>query len=427
MTAWQVILPWLPAMAALLIVSALFSGSEAAYFSLRSNDLRELKRRGGWGRFAARLSRDPETLLSVILFWNLMVNMVYFSIAGIVGSRLESSAEAGGGTAAVTFTAASLLTIIFCGEMVPKSIAVLAPTRIAMLAGLPMTLAVRITRPVLPTIRMGNLVARRLLWPTFAPEPEISLDDISRAIELGTDDAALAQREQTALKVLVALAAMRVDECMTPRSRLQTVRLPLNLSSFPEGLSDTDYLLVMESEGEIIVGAIDVSTLRPSHLDDISEAMDPVIYVPWSSTVSSTLDFLRQQEVSVAVVVNEFGDNIGILSIDDIVHQVVLGQVERSATIGTPSIREVGEKRWMVQGETSLRRLSRVASVALPEGRGVSVAGMMTRLLSRPPRIGDSCPWSDLMMTVVENLDDDQLLIEVIHRDAPQADQGVIE
>ncbi len=334
MTSWQIILPWILPMAALLVVSGLMSGSEAALFSLRRRDLKQLRAGGGGGKLAADLLADPERLLSGILFWNLLVNMTYFAMVGIVGGRLERSADGGTG-AAVSFTLANLLIVIFFSEMLPKSLAVLAPRRIAKLCGVPLTIALRILRPVLPIIRIANLATRRLIWPGFQPEPEIDLEAIGRAIDLGTGDTALAMREQSALKNLVQLADLRVDACMRPRSSLTLCSPPITpeslsqmLTTAPDGPPPCGYLLVIEPGGDHIIGSLNAEQLRPSQLANATSMIDPVCYVPWSSSVSSALDQLQSQRLSVAVIVNEFGDTIGMLSIEDIVQQILTGRLE---------------------------------------------------------------------------------------------------
>jgi putative hemolysin len=340
-SSWQIILPWVLPMAILLVASGLMSGSEAALFSLRRRDLKQLQAGGGTGKLAADLLANPERLLSGILFWNLLVNMTYFAMVGIVGGRLERS-EVGGTGAAVTFTLANLLIVIFFSEMLPKSLAVLAPRRIASLCSLPLTIAIRILRPVLPVIRLANLATRRLIWPGFQPEPEIDLEAIGRAIDLGTGDTALAMREQSALKNLVQLADLRVDECMRPRSSLTLCSPPI----LPEAISRTfdrsvegqpanGYLLVTEPGGDHIVGSLNVEQLRPSQLNNPTAMIEPVGYVPWSSNVSGVLDLLQRQRISVAVVVNEFGDTIGMLSIEDIVQQILTGRFEHHAIVET--------------------------------------------------------------------------------------------
>lgn len=339
MTAWQIILPWLVPMVLLLITSALMSGSEAALFSLRGRDLKSMQKGNRAARIAAGLLRKPEELLSGILFWNLLVNMTYFTLVSIVGAKLEGSPQAGTGVA-VSFTVANLLIVIFFSEMLPKSLAVLAPKRISTLCGIPIAIALRVVRPALPLVKTINLVTRRLIWPGFEPEPEIDLDAIGRAIDLGTGDTALAKREQTALKNLVQLADVRADQCMRPRSTLVVCAPPITAEDLSEtfallnqGSPATGYMLVVEPGGDHIVGALNVEQLRPSQVDQPTAAIEPVCYVPWSSSVSKVLDLLQQQKLSVAVVVNEFGDTIGMLSTDDIVHRILIGRFEHQSSL----------------------------------------------------------------------------------------------
>ncbi|MEO1529812.1 MAG: CNNM domain-containing protein, partial [Planctomycetota bacterium] len=181
---------WLVPMVVLILLSALFSGSEAALFSLSTRQRRHLSRGGRGGRVASGLLGDSERLLSAILFWNLLINMTYFAIASIVAGRLEAS-ETSGTTVAFGFTAVSLLAIIFLSEMLPKSIAVLSPTRTSVLVAIPLDVFVRLVSPLLGTVKTANVLASRLLWPSFRSETDIDLADIERAVELGTHDAAL--------------------------------------------------------------------------------------------------------------------------------------------------------------------------------------------------------------------------------------------
>ena len=134
---WQVILPWLVPMIVLMFLSAFFSGAEAALFSLSGRDRRALARGPLGGRVAIKLLEDPESLLSTVLFWNLLINMTYFAIAAIIGAKLEPKGPA----VVAGFTLLSLVAIIFFSEMLPKSVAVLSPRRISRLAGPPLVVA----------------------------------------------------------------------------------------------------------------------------------------------------------------------------------------------------------------------------------------------------------------------------------------------
>ncbi len=393
-------------MGVLILLSALFSGSEAALFSLSHRNRKSLPRDGIGGRIAAHLLEDPERLLSAILFWNLLINMTYFAIAAIVGAKLELD-DTAGRTVAIAFTMLSLLAIIFFSEMLPKSLAVLAPIRLSVLVGPPLSMAVRLVSPVLPLVAVTNLAASRLIWPTFEPEPEIDLADIERAIELGTDDAALLQRERMALRGLVEMAETRVSELMRPRNKLWFCSDLSDRSVVVENMPPSGYLMVTDAKGEMIVKAIGVRMLRPSQLDDLESVAEPVIYVPWSALVSQVLDQLNEEDRSVAVVVNEFGELVGAVSIDHILRRVLAPRQGADGNFfGAADVQQIAPDHYRVLGTASVRSLAKQLETDV-SGEGITtVAGYIQRHNERLPRVGDAAPMGRFTLTVIEQQDD---------------------
>ncbi len=181
------IMPWLIAMIILVGCSAFFSASEAALFCLRRKDRRLLAAGNRAQRIAERLLSDPDRLLSAVVFWNLIINIAYFAIASITGIQLERNPHVGH-SAVVGFTFGSLVVIIFFSEMLPKSLAVLQARTLASLVSIPLAAAVRAVDPLMPTLRLVNLLSRRLIWPRLEPERYLEVADLERAIELSTSD-----------------------------------------------------------------------------------------------------------------------------------------------------------------------------------------------------------------------------------------------
>lgn len=403
-------------MAVLILLSALFSGSEAALFSLTPQHRRKLPRSGVGGRAADRLLGDSEKLLSAILFWNLLINMIYFAIASIVASRLDAS-EDGGASVALVFTGASLLTIIFFSEMLPKSLAVLSPMQASILIAPPLSLAVRLVSPILPLVKTSNLLASRLLWPSFEPENEIDLVDIERAVEYGTDDAALVQRERLALRSLVEIAEMRASELMRPRSKLHVVESPIDADALFSQTPPGGYAIITDESGEMMTGALGVRLLRPSQMDGFEELVEPVIYVPWSAPVARVLDQLNEKDVSVAIVVDEYGDGIGALSIDRIFRRMLAPHGDNFLDdTNAMAIEQIGDDSYRVVGSVSLRQLAKQLGVEVPDSSIATVAGYVQRHNERLPRLGDQAILHNFHLTVVEENDGD-LRLEVRPRE----------
>ncbi|MEL7267511.1 MAG: DUF21 domain-containing protein, partial [Planctomycetota bacterium] len=280
---WRVAGPWFIPMGLLILASAFFSGSEAALFSLRPHDRRALRRTSSLGRAADDLLEEPERLLSVVLFWNLLINIVYFAIASIVGGRLSSTES--GSAAAIVFTIGSVLTIIFFSEMLPKSLGVVSPVRYALFVARPLEWSVSLIAPILPLLRGVNTICSRIIWPGFEPESELDLADIERAIQLGeTVDPTLTAGEGITLAELVRMADVRVTECMLPRSRFDVYPPDVQIDDLTEGIPEDGFLYLSGADDDATISsrpelqvaqAIDIDLLRPSQLDDLAGAAEP--------------------------------------------------------------------------------------------------------------------------------------------------------
>ncbi|MCR9297172.1 MAG: CNNM domain-containing protein, partial [bacterium] len=155
---------YLPGVLALLLLSGFFSGSEAAFFSLTPAQRRRLAKGKRTERIAATLLARSERLLMGVLFWNLAINIAYFSLAS------QASLKAGESSAAL-LSLVALIVIILFGEFIPKSIAVTYPLFVVRLVVLPLAFSIRLVDIFLPTVRVINEASRRLIWPGFKAEP----------------------------------------------------------------------------------------------------------------------------------------------------------------------------------------------------------------------------------------------------------------
>lgn len=412
------VLTWLIAMLVLMCCSAFFSASEAALFYLRGSELRALKQGNSGERAAAHLLADPERLLSAVLFWNLVINVAYFAIVSIVGLRLGERPDLGS-SGTVAFSFGALLVMIFCSEMLPKSIGVLRPRRLAALLSIPLAVAVRMVDPLMPTLRLVNLLSRRLIWPTFEPEPYLEVTDLERAIQLSTTDAELVEQEQQVLQNIVMLSDIRVDELMRPRMQFMTFRPPVHLDDLAGQLTPSGYLLVTEPHTDEVVAAVHLTALSDVAPDHLEHYAEPVVYVPWCTTVANTLEQMQSRDREVAAIVNEFGETIGILTFEDILDTIFTHSPDRGDRhpLRRPIV-QMSLDRWRLTGMTSLRRLARYFDVQLPPCKSVTVSGIVQEVLERLPSRDDECDWGPFHFRVTDAPERGQLVVEVtVHRE----------
>ena len=405
--------PWLVAMMLLALVSAFCSASEAALFYLRPSDRRRLAAGSPGERSAARLLNDPEKLLSAILFCNLLANLFYFSVSQICSFRLEQSEEFGP-FAAVVFAMISLIVLIFVGEMFPKTIGVLMPTRLARTIGMPMTLVVRVVSPFMPVLQLFNRVSQRIFLPGFKQEQYLESADIERAIEISGIDDALIKQEQAVLQNVVQLSNIRIDEWMRPRTQFEVFSPPVKLSDLRGEIPAGGYLLIAEAQTEEIERAIRLNSILDLPQENLERISDPVLYLPWCATVADALEKMTHRDRDVTVVVNEFGETIGILTIEDILETVFHYSPSRSKRLlDLNPFHQISDGKWVVAGIMSLRQLARKLEVEIPRTHTVTIAGVIQEGMQRLAQAGDEVNWGPFHFRVIECAELGNMIVEL--------------
>jgi putative hemolysin len=402
--------------------SAFFSASEAALFSLRGAERRALPKGNSAERTAALLLEDPDRLLSGILFWNLLVNLIYFAVTAQIAQRLG-----GNPFWSALFSIGSLLFLILSGEMFPKTIGVLLASSLARVVAIPIATLVRIIDPIMPLLRSVNRLSQKLLWPGLQAEQYLDVSDLERAIDLTVDNKELIEQEQHVLRNIVQLSRIRVDEWMRPRSQFETFHPPVSLEDLEGKLPASGYLLITEEGSEEVEFALRLSNVHYLPSQRLEQLASRVIYVPWCAMLSSVLEKMRNRDRDVAVVVNEFGETIGIITIDDVLETIFTYEPSRSKILldqNPVHILEPG--RWLVSGMTSLRKLKELTNEELPNTYSVTVSGVIQESLQRIARPLDLCVWGPFRFLVKEMPQRGEMLIEMelLDRRAPTEEAG---
>jgi CBS domain containing-hemolysin-like protein len=397
-------------MTALLACSAFFSASEAALFSLRPADRRDL-RDEAMGRVAASLLLDPDRLLSAILFWNLVLNLAYFAVVSIVCFKLQATAPTG---TSWVFAAGALMAVISFGEMLPKTMGVLGAKKLSRSVGRSVQAAVAVLDPIMPALRLVTRVSQRLLWPGLPAEPYLELEDLEQAITVSREDQALADQERIVLKNIVSLSDIRIDEWMRPRTQFTSFRPPVSLSDLNGRITPSGYLLVTETSSDDVSAALHLTGLSSLPDENLEALAAPVVTLPWCATVAQALESMSSMELDVAVIVNEYGDTIGILTREDILDTIFNFSPSRSKMLmNEKPIHDIADGVWIVAGVTSLRRLSKYLDMPLPASRCVTVAGVVQERLQKLASEGDRCHWGQFELQVIETPQRGHMLIRV--------------
>lgn len=392
--------PWLLAMVILIGFSALFSASEAAFFYLKTDERKKLATGSSPQRIAAGLLGMPERLLSAVLFWNLVINVLYFSLASIIGIRLEREV---GGAASTLFATGSLLVIIFFSEMLPKSLAVLRAPSVATLFSIPVAIAIKLVSPLMPLLTIVNELSRRMIWPKLEPEQYLQISDLERAIAISNNTEGLNQPEEQALHGIVSLSDMSVDELMRPRLQYQTFLPPVSLNDLQGVLPASGYILISDAKNEDVVSAVNLKTAYDIPENGLESLARSVVCVPWCMPAAVALQEMWLKDREVSTVVNELGETIGILTMEDLTDTIFSQTPGRSERLLQRStFEEIEKDKWLLTGMTSLRRLAKRFEVDLPETRHATVNGVLQECLEQLPEAEDEVDWGPFHFVVVE-------------------------
>ncbi len=429
----------LTAMGMLVAVSGFFSGSEAALFSLSRSDCDDLAKGTRGERQAAALLSRPESLLTAILFWNLLVNMANFALTAVVAARFGGGEQASSWRQAL-FTVGSLATIILFSEVLPKSLAVIRPRWVSRAVSLPLTVAMKLVAPILPALQAISDALARLLLPNLEAEPLMELADLERAVAIQShetvENETLLIQERQVLARLVELADTTAAEMMRPRRRCLVVSPPVSLESLRGRVDGVgEYVLVTGWGSDEIAAALPLNRLGMLPPERLDLRAEPLSVVPWCAPASMTLNQLRQEGRRVAVVINELGESIGVVALEQLLDAVLrdTSRIDPNDAHG-PALAPIDDNAWAASGETPLKRVAKglgpwvdarddVATTsesltrALVEARSLTVAGLLQEQLQRPLHFGDEIHFEGLRWAVVggavDDIQDDPIAVRI--------------
>lgn len=397
------IAPGLAAMAGLTLASAFFSASETALFYLSHDEQRNFRAGNVRQRTAAALLADPDRLLTAVLFWNLVVNLTYFAVSVVLTQRLTR--HGAGAAAAGTFGLVSVLALIVCGEVLPKSIAVVFSRRLAPLVSLPLAVAVRALDPVTAALRQLTRVARRTFWPHVARETYISAEDLERAVEASELSTDVIRQERQVLHTLLDLSEMTVEEVMRPRGTYLALAPPVHLPHLKGEVPPGDFVAIGPAgtdDVDAVIPLADFPALPAEHLESRAES---VLHVPWCANVAQTMQALRDRFCPAASVLNEYGETIGLVLFDDLIDTLFAPEASRGRRLlRREPILQIDAGAWHVDGITTLRYLCRRLQLPYEQDAEtlLTVAGLLHAELEHLPEVGDEITWRGHRIRVIE-------------------------
>ena len=404
----------------LLLMSGMMSSSEVAYFSLTPAEIRRIKRGGSVATDAAsKLLDDPDMLLATILVVNNMVNIGTVVLSTQILNTLFVFHRFGFlvHTVVVTFV------LLLCGEVLPKVFAQGSTMRVALWFAQPLSLLRWLVYPLSRTlVKTSNMASERLMQRSN----EISIEDLADAVDMTTTSST---EEQKILSGIVNFADREVEEIMRPRMDIVGVEQTMNFGQVRDIITTSGYsrLPVYAESIDNIKGTLFVKDLiahanREEDFGWQSLIRGPYI-VPMHKQVTDLLEDFRHDKVHMAIVVDEYGATQGLVTLEDILEEVV-GEISDESDIDESFYERIDKNTYIFDGKTHIVDMLRVLQLDDElfedvQGRAETIAGLMLEIKRNFLKKGEQLTSHSIrfMVTAVDGHRIDKIKVTIPNHD----------
>lgn len=392
-----------------LVGSFFFSGSETAITSFDAHRAQRLVEEGGRdGRVIEFWVKQPVRVLSTILIGNNLVNTLMGAVVTAMAIRhLEGTPWGEWAVGVAVFMTTALLLIL--GEITPKALGKLYSDRV--------------TVPALWILRVLGRVMTPLLWVTTgltdrmikratedAPSGSfarvITSDDISYMVKVGHRDGSIPAHQAALLAHIVRFEAKIARDIMIPENRVTAVNVEWDVRQVRELAMRTGHSRLPVYEGTLIKNVKGVLHIKQlvgmADNDRVTRALRPPVFISETMRLPDLLQRFKDQRVHLAVVVDDAGDTVGVVSLEDVLEQIV-GQIFDETDRAPTAAAAEADGAHVLDGQDSLTRVEELLGVDIPEVENlISIGDLLTHLAGQIPIAGSIFVWENLRFRVLE-------------------------
>jgi len=370
----------------LIVLSAVISAAEIGFFSVNETRLRALAEEGGKrAALALHLRGNPQRLLSTIMIGDNLVNIGAASYATILTIRLFGSEAVAIATGVLTF-----LLLIF-GDIVPKTLAAKYAVPVVLSMAYPVYWIEKTLAPVLFLLEplIAKITGGKGLAVPFVTEEELKI-----MLDVGGKTGMIETEEVKMIRNVFQLNDLTAEDSMTPRIYMFALDGNLRLKEAQEQLFKSKYSRIPVFEGSLdnITGILyktkALTELAQGHSDvRLREIAHPALFVPRGKPADALMKQFQQEKRHMAIVVNEFGGVMGLVTLEDLIEEVV-GEIMDETDISEELIKRIGKNQILVHGRTEVRRINEFLKVTLNDDAN-TISGLIQEHLGRIPSVGE--------------------------------------
>jgi len=376
-------------LAFLLFLSAFFSSSETALMTLNRYRLQHLVKQGHKGaKKAQRLLARPDRLLGLILLGNNFVNILASSLATIIGLRMM-----GNEGVAIAAGALTLVVLIF-SEVAPKTLAALKPELIAFPAAWIYSPLLKIFYPI---VWFVNLIANGLLrlFGVKASEHKnttLNKDELKSIVS--ETDSLMPEKYKNMLLGIIDLESATVEDIMTPRNEIHGIDIEESIENIVQKIKQSSYtrIPVYKKSIDRVIGFLDLKSILTRFFDeehlskqDITDNLIAPFFIPETTPLHKQIQDFKFEQIRIGLVVDEYGDVQGLVSLDDLL-QGLVGEL----MVEEADVKKSPDGSYLVNGSVTIRDLNRITQWDLPTEGPKTINGLIIDFMETIPQTGVS-------------------------------------
>ena len=391
----------------LLLLSAFFSSTETAMMSINRYRLRHRARQGHRAaRLAEALLQRPDRLIGLILLGNNFVNISASSLVTIIALRL-------GGEGAIAIGAGLLtLVILIFSEVAPKTLAALHPERLALPAALIYYPLLKLTYPIVWAVNLMANGVLRLLGVDISQVQGNALSHEELRTVVSEAGAMIPKRHQRMLISVLELQDVTVDDIMVPRNDIDGFDLEDDWEDLLEQITESRHTRVPLFRGDLdrVVGILHLRSIMGELMDGeltrehlTAKALEPY-FVPEGTPLHTQLVNFQRAKRRLAFVVDEYGDIQGLVTLDDILEEIV-GEFTTDPADVYREVQPEADGSFMLSGTANVRELNRMMGWRLPTDGPKTLNGLIVERLEHIPQAGAALQLAGYQLEIVQTAD----------------------
>ena len=403
----------------LILVNGFFALSEMAVMTSRKSKLRQLAGESKRGKVALDLSEQPEHFLSAVQVYITLIGILTGYFGGeAIAARLQRQVAlvdvlepyAHGISVAVS-VGLILFASVVLGELVPKRLAIVRPEVIASYVAAPMRVLSAMAHPLVVLLSASTNGLLRLLRVRDSSAESVSEEEIKMLVAESAEQGIIDEAERTMVTRALTLGDRPVDSLMTPRTRIAWLDVESTLEENLDVMRQTPYSrypVKRRTEADV-VGIVQTKILLDAIGGgplDLFRDMAPALFVPDTARPAHLLEKFRDAQTPLALVVDEYGDILGLVTLNDVALAVLGRYAQPHGESGEAAIVQRADGSWLVDGAVAIEDLRELLGAGvLPqesEQEYRTAAGMIIAHFGRIPQVGEFFSWRGFRFEVVD-------------------------